>query len=44
MNENRDKQRPQNHSRILFVVPQPVGIARLAENSVSRRHVAMIAW
>jgi len=26
------------------VVPQPVGIARLGENSVSRRHVAMIAW
>jgi hypothetical protein len=41
MNQNREKQRPENRSRILFVIPQPVG---LGENSVSRRHGAMIAW
>ena len=44
MNQNRRKQRPQNHPGILFVVPQPVGIARLGEDNVSRRHGAMIAW
>jgi len=44
MNQNRRKQRPQNHPGILFVVPQPVGIARLGEDNFSRRHGAMIAW
>ena len=31
MNQNRRKQRPQNHSGILLVVPQPVGSARLQQ-------------
>src|SRR5262249_11954052 len=41
MNQNRDKQRPENCARVLFIIPQPVG---LGENSVSCRHGTMIAW
>ena len=38
MNEDRYKQREQNGSRLVFVIPKVFGIARLGEHNVSRRH------
>ena len=38
MNENRCKEREQNRSCLVFVVPKVFGIARLGEHNVSRRH------
>ncbi len=38
VNENRQKYRQQNRSRLVFVIPKAFGVARLGEHNVSRRH------
>src|SRR5207253_9528090 len=38
VNENRRKKRQQNRSRLVFVIPNAFGVARLGEHNVSRRH------
>src|SRR5206468_923637 len=38
MNYNRNKERPEDRSRILLIIPQPVGIVGLGKSNISRRH------